>query len=169
MKNQAMRLQIRSLCGVLLLASLTASQVRAQQPTVTIGTDQDNWVYYANYNGTEFYYDTVMGSGGTYTYMTVRGQNGLNNGQKGWMRFDLSGQPYGANNAATVTVHIVGALGRFRIRPLRLYALKSGFSPGAGILGTAWQEDEITWNNAPGNLKTASSSNKPARRALSAA
>ena len=51
---------------------------------------------------------------------------------------------------ATLTLHTTKAPSRASW-DVALYGLKAGFEPGQGILDIAWQENSLTWNNAPGN------------------
>ena len=117
-------------------------------PGMTIGPTQDSYVAYGASGGTLM---TNVMDGGVGVALNVKGQNSAVNGQKSYIKFDLTGLDYNGTTSATLVVKLTLALGRFRVIPLQLYALKTGFSPGPGVLGTDWKETEITWSNAPAN------------------
>lgn len=128
--------------------SATAGSFTA--PGMTIGAAQDNYIYYMD-SANVYFGNTVMGNGGSNTLVSVRGQNTAKQSAKSWIRFDLTGLDYNAKTSAIVMVTAARAGTQAWAASLRLYALKSGFTPGAGVLGTDWTEGTITWNNAPGN------------------
>lgn len=133
----------------------------AQADTATIGANQDNYVSWGTTAGDQA--NTVQGSSGTANYLTVRGQNTAANSSKAWIRFDLSSQEYDANASATVTVAAMTFL-NLTNTTIRLYVLKTGFTPGAGVLGTGWTEGSIMWSNAPGNIYTNASPIAPSAK-----
>lgn len=70
--------------------------------------------------------------------------------RKIWIRFDLAGQSVNLHGPATLTLHTTKAPSRASW-DVALYGLKADFEPGQGVLDIAWQENSLTWNNAPGN------------------
>ena len=70
--------------------------------------------------------------------------------RKIWIRFDLAGQSVNLRRPATLTLHTAKAPSRASW-DVAVYGLKADFKPGQRILDIAWQENSITWNNAPGN------------------
>ena len=90
----------------------------------------------------------VQGGNGDGTTLLIK--NASANSRKAWMRFDLS-----ALNPAVIG----GGVFRFRQDNITtdytgtfgIWALNAGFTPGSGVLDVDWDEDLLTWNNAPGN------------------
>lgn len=84
-------------------------------------------------------------------------KNASANSRKGWVRFDLSAYSSDVIGGGTfrfrqdnITTNYTGTFG--------IWALKAGFVPGSGVLDVDWDEDLLTWNNAPGNSLTSKNS-----------
>ncbi len=91
--------------------------------------------------------DTNYGSGGS---VTLKNANGNSYDRKGYLRFDVAGAASEASLDLTVSTNNNGGGGTTpQTFTVEVYGL-------AESLDHTWAEDEITWNNAPGN-DTASS------------
>jgi len=91
--------------------------------------------------------DTNYGSGGS---VTIKNANGNSYDRKGYLRFDIAGAVSEASLDLTVSTNNNGGGGTTpQTFTVEVYGL-------AESLDHTWVENEITWNNAPGN-DTASS------------
>ncbi len=105
--------------------------------------------------------DNFVAAGATTTVQDYDGdllvKNPSTTRRKAYMKFDLTGQNADPAQAATFTVTYDGSsTDGGDTHPMQVYALKTGFTPGTGILGTHWSETAITWNKAPGNSTSGS-------------
>ena len=86
--------------------------------------------------------DTNYGTGGS---VTIKNANGDSYDRKGYLRFDVSGMVSDASLDLTVSTNNNGGGGTIpQTFTVEVYGL-------AESLDHTWIEDEITWNNAPGN------------------
>jgi len=124
-------------------ACLVVAIVVGPSAAAVIGASDDNFIRARNYA------DTVQASGGTGPTMLAKNNgNNHNNTRKSYAKFDLSGGPVLADAPATF---IFRETDPYNDGTLRIYGLKTGFTPSGSELGTDWSEGAITWNNAPGN------------------
>ncbi len=98
---------------------------------------------------------TVQGGNGDGETLLVK--NASSNSRKAWVRFDLTGLNPDLDADATFRFRQAD-IGDSYTGTLAVWALVTGFTPGGGILDTDWDEDALTWNNAPAN-STASKNN----------
>lgn len=103
--------------------------------------------------GGEFH-DCVEADGGgprgdTLLLKTHRGYDVV---RKAWVRFDLSAVACELDDPATfVFRHCEPATDRDFRGTLAVFALRPGFRPGPQQQGLRWKEEELNWDNAPGN------------------
>lgn len=72
--------------------------------------------------------------------------------RKCWIRFDLAECNFDVEAPAELSFRTIDTLNSGGAPSIvNVYALKSGFSATPEQLGVDWQEDELTWNSAPGN------------------
>lgn len=97
----------------------------------------------------------VQGGNGDAETLLIK--NATANSRKAWVRFDLTGVDIGMTHSATfrfrqadISTSYTGTFG--------IWGLNAGFTPSGGVLDVDWDEDALTWNNAPGN-NTASKNN----------
>ncbi|HOF18385.1 MAG TPA: hypothetical protein PK082_05710, partial [Phycisphaerae bacterium] len=91
---------------------------------------------------------TVQGGNGDGETLLVKYAS--SNSRKAWVRFDLTGLSFDSQADTTFRFRQADIATEYT-GTLAVWALNSGFTPGGGILDTDWDEDALTWNNAPAN------------------
>jgi len=115
---------------------------------ITLEAVADSYIHESN-KGTNYGTDANM--------VTYHQWYGNTDSRKGYARFDLSeftdgqGAEIDPNASATLLFTCSGWWGGGSGSTISVAALKAGFTPGVGELGTDWGETAIDWNNAPAN------------------
>ena len=130
---------MRTFAVLYLFVSLVTSSL-----AVSLEAIQDNSVYCDPNNPNLIENDTDT--------LSIKRKFSADYSRKVWIRFDLSSTTYSTNSSTEFSIVFTG----MNFTPvasdiLLVNGLKSGFSPPSGILGTNWNANALTWNNAPGN------------------
>jgi len=89
------------------------------------------------------YADDVINGNGDGDTLVIKNSSNAGTQRKAWAKFDLSGYNVDTTAGATITLRIGSTT---RVGVLRVAVLNSGFTGT-----TDWDEDTLTWNNAPAN------------------
>jgi len=103
--------------------------------------------------GGEFHDFVEVDSGGPHgDVLLMKTHRGFDVVRKVWVRFDLSAIDCDLDGPATfVFRHCEPAKEHDFRGTLAVFALRPGFQPDPQQQGLHWKEDELTWDNAPGN------------------
>lgn len=84
--------------------------------------------------------------------LLVKWHRSFNTVRKAWIRFDLAGVDYDSAAPATFVLrHCEPNEERDFRGTVGVFALRPGYQPSPQEQGLAWNEDVLTWENAPGN------------------